>query len=209
MLLTALNRKLLRDLGNMRGQALAIALIAATGVITYVALLSVYESLRLTQQSYYETHNFGDVFGTLVRAPRSLESSIVEIPGVATVETRVVAAVTLDVQGFDDVVTGRLISVPANRRPRVNDIFLRSGRWIDPNRPNEVIASENFVTAHGLALGDQISAIMNGHLRPLTIVGVALSPEYVYTTPPGALSQMINGSGSSGWNGAHSQLPLT
>jgi len=55
MLLTALNRKLLRDLGNMRGQALAIALIAATGVITYVALLSVYESLRLTQQSYYET----------------------------------------------------------------------------------------------------------------------------------------------------------
>ena len=46
MLLTALNRKLLRDLGNMRGQALAIALIAATGDITYVALLSVYESLR-------------------------------------------------------------------------------------------------------------------------------------------------------------------
>ena len=46
MLLTALNRKLLRDLGNMRGQALAIALIAATGVVTYVALLSVYESLR-------------------------------------------------------------------------------------------------------------------------------------------------------------------
>jgi putative ABC transport system permease protein len=187
MLLTALNRKLLRDLGNMRGQALAIAFIAATGVVTYVALLSVYESLRLTQQSYYETHNFGDVFGTLVRAPRSLEPSIAGIPGVATVETRVVAAVTLDVPGFDDVVMGRLISVPANRRPRVNDIFLRSGRWIDPNRPNEVIASENFVAAHGLALGGQISAVMNGHLRSLTIVGVALSPEYVYTTPPGEL----------------------
>ena len=159
VLLTALNRKLLRDLGNMRGQVLAIALITATGVVTYVTLLSVVESLRLTQQSYYETHNFGDVFGTLVRAPRSLEPLIAEIPGVATVETRVVTTVTLDVPGFDDVVTGRLISVPANRRPRVNDLFLRSGRWIDANRPNEVIASENFVTAHRLALGDQVGVL--------------------------------------------------
>jgi putative ABC transport system permease protein len=74
-----------------------------------------------------------------------------------------------------------------DRRPRVNDLFLRRGRWIEPGRPDEVLASEGFVTAHGLVPGDRVPAVINGRLRQLTIVGVALSPEFVYTIPPGDL----------------------
>src|SRR4029078_3458664 len=35
--------------------------------------------------------------------------------------------------------------------------------------------------------GDQVAAIINGRRRTLTIVGVALSPEYVYAIRPGDL----------------------
>src|SRR5206468_6518582 len=35
--------------------------------------------------------------------------------------------------------------------------------------------------------GDRIAAIINGRRRALTIVGVALSPEYVYQIRPGEL----------------------
>jgi putative ABC transport system permease protein len=77
--------------------------------------------------------------------------------------------------------------VPADRRPRINDLFLRSGRWIERGRPDEILASEGFVIANALEIGDQVPAIINGRLRRLTIVGVALSPEFIYSIKPGDL----------------------
>lgn len=187
MTLSALNRKLLRDLLAMKGQAIAIALVIGSGVAMYVMYLSNFDSLRRTQRAYYERQRFGDVFASLKRAPQSLEPRIRAIPGVAQVETRTVADVTLDVAGLTEPATGRLISLPADRRPRVNDLFMRSGRWVERGRPDEVIASEAFVRANGLTLGDRVGAIINGRRRELTIVGVALSPEYVYSIRPGEL----------------------
>ncbi|MEW6322822.1 MAG: ABC transporter permease [Acidobacteriota bacterium] len=185
--LPALDRKLLRDLWEMRSQALAIAAIVAAGVTMFVTYLSNFDSLQRTLDAYYERQRLADVFASLVRAPQSLEARLAAIPGVAVVETRVVAEVTLDVPGLDEPATGRLISVPGRDRPRLNDVHLQAGRWLDPARPDEVLANEIFVEAHGLALGDSVSAIVNGRRRRLTIVGVALSPEYVYAIRPGDL----------------------
>ena len=187
MAISSLNRKLLRDLLAMRGQAFAIAMVVAAGVAMYVMYLSNFESLRQTQRAYYERQRFADVFASLKRAPLRIASDIADIPGVVGVETRVVANVTLDLEQLDEPATGRLVSIPANRRPRVNDLFLRRGRWIEPGRPDEVLASEGFLTAHGLVPGDTVPAVINGRLRRLTIVGVALSPEYVYSIRPGEL----------------------
>jgi len=50
-----------------------------------------------------------------------------------------------------------------------------------------VLAGEGFVTANRLVLGDQIGAVINGRLRRLTIVGIALSPEHVYSIRPGEI----------------------
>jgi putative ABC transport system permease protein len=187
MVMSALNRKLLRDLFEMKAQALAIAMVVAAGVAMYVMYLSNFDSLRRTQRAYYERQRFADVFATLKRAPSSLRDRIAAIPGVTTVDTRVVVGVTLDVPGLDEPASGLLISIEAERRPPVNDLFLRRGEWIDANRPDEVLASEGFVTANKLELGDQVGAVINGRLRRLTIIGVALSPEHVYNIRPGEI----------------------
>ena len=186
-LVSALNRKLLRDLWAMKGQALAIAMVVAAGVAMNVMYLSNFESLRETRRVYYERQRFADVFASLKRAPFSVAADIAAIPGVAAVETRVVAYVTLDLEDLDEPASGRLVSVPATRRPQVNDLFVRRGRWIEHGRPDEVLASEGFVLAHELQLGDQVPAIINGRRRDLTIVGVALSPEYIYSIRPGEM----------------------
>ena len=121
MIVTALNRKLFRDLRNISGQALAIALVVAAGVTLYVTYLSNFESLRRTQQAYYERQHFADVFASLKRAPLGVAAQIRDISGVTAVETRVVADVTLDLPELDQPATGRLVSIPADRRPAVND----------------------------------------------------------------------------------------
>ncbi|HEX2339510.1 MAG TPA: FtsX-like permease family protein [Vicinamibacterales bacterium] len=187
MTISALNRKLLRDLLAMKGQAFAIAMVVAAGVAMYVMYLANFASLQETQRAYYARQRFADVFASLKRAPLAVAAEIAAIPGVSALEARVVANVTLDLEQLDEPASGRLVSIPADRRPTVNDVFLRRGRWIDRGRPDEVLASEGFVTAHGLVPGDTVSAILNGRLRRLAIVGVALSPEYIYSIRPGEL----------------------
>jgi len=93
----ALDKKLLRDLLHLWGQILAIALIVACGIASFVAMQTAYESLKLSQSTYYEQYRFAQAFGQLKRAPDSLVEQIQAIPGVAQVQTRVVVDVTLDV----------------------------------------------------------------------------------------------------------------
>jgi len=162
-------------------------MIVAAGVAMYVMYLSNYSSLQRTQRAYYETQRFADVFASLKRAPQRVAAEIAAIPDVSAMETRVVASVTLDLEQLDEPATGRLVSVPAHRRPLVNDLFLRRGRWIERGRPDEVLASEGFVLANKLDIGDHIPAVLNGRLRRLTIVGVALSPEFIYSIRPGEI----------------------
>jgi putative ABC transport system permease protein len=184
---SALNRKLLRDLWQMKAQALAISLVVASGVAMYVMYLSNFASLRQTQEAYYAGQRFADVFVWLKRAPMRVAGDVAAIEGVSAVEARVVADVTLDLPDMDEPASGRLVSIPVDRRPQVNDLFIRRGRWIEPNRPDEVLVSEAFVNAHQLEIGDRVPAVINGRLRHLTIVGIALSPEYIYSIRAGEL----------------------
>ena len=117
----------------------------------------------------------------------SLVKRIEEIPGVDKIETRVVAYVNLDVAGFDDPISGHLISLPDNSRGLLNQIYMRSGRLFEPGRDNEVLVNEEFAAAHQLKPGDKIRATINGRRKTLTIVGTALSPEHIYQIAPGAM----------------------
>ncbi|ODS54682.1 MAG: hypothetical protein ABS36_10985 [Acidobacteria bacterium SCN 69-37] len=186
-MLSALNRKLFRDLVAMRTQALAIAFVIAAGIAMFVAYLSNFASLERARDDYYRTQRFADVFANVPRAPDQLEARIRALPGVQDVETRVVAEVVLDVPGLDEPATGRLVSIPVTDRPRLNDLFLRRGTWISPGRSDEVLVSEAFADAHGFRPGDRVGAIINGRRRDLVMAGVVLSPEYVYGIKPGEL----------------------
>ena len=176
----ALDQKLLRDLLHMRGQVLAIVLVVACGIASLVTMMSAYDSLNLSQASYYQDYRFAQVFAQLKRAPESLTSQIEAIPGVGQVRTRVVVDVTLDVPGLDEPASGRLISMPDRPRPVLNNIYIRRGRYLEPEQRHDVLVSEAFVQANGLDLGDQLGAVINGRWEQLQIVGIALSPEYIY-----------------------------
>lgn len=185
--MATIDKKLVRDVLHLWGQVLAIALIVACGIASFVAMQTAYESLQLSQSTYYEDYRFAQVFGQLKRAPNSLIEQIQAIPGVAQIETRVVVDVTLDVPDRAEPVTGRLISIPAQQTPMLNDIFIRQGRYLDAGRSDEVLVSEAFAQANHLQLGDRLGAVINGRWQSLRIVGLALSPEYVYEIRAGDL----------------------
>ena len=183
----ALNRKLLRDLWRLRGQVLAIALVMASGIGVLVMSLTTVESLQSTMVEYYDRYAFADVFARLERAPDRIGDRLQSIPGVRAVETRVVRVATLDIGGFEEPVVGQLVSVPEGGESRLNRYALREGRPPRHGAPGEAMLNEPFARAHGLRVGDELRAILNGRWRVLRVVGIALSPEYVYAIGPGAL----------------------
>jgi putative ABC transport system permease protein len=184
-MISSLDRKLLRDLSQMKGQAFAIAVVIAAGVATFVNSRTILQSLELTRSTFYERYRFADVFAGVKRAPDAMADRLAEIPGVAQVETRVVQLVTLDVPGLEDPAVGQLISLPVTRPPRLNQLYLRRGRQPEIGRDDEVLASEAFLNANHLELGDTLAAIINGRRKVLRVVGVAFSPEFVFQIKPG------------------------
>jgi putative ABC transport system permease protein len=178
--MTALNQKLIRDILRLRGQVIAVALVVACGIATYVTMRSSYESLVVSRAIYYQQYRFADVFARLKRAPESLAREIRDIPGAGTVETRLVVEVTLDVPGLDEPAIGRLLSVPERRMPILNDLYIRQGRYVEAGRRDEVIVSEAFAEANQLQIGQSVGAVINGRQEKLSIVGIGLSPEYVH-----------------------------
>lgn len=183
----ALHHKLWRDLAYLKTQALAIALVIACGVATFVMSVSVLRSLEQSRDRYYERYRFAHVFAHLKRAPEALAERFAEIPGVAAVQIRVVAEVTLDLPDMPEPAVGRLVSIPDFAEPALNGLHLRRGRWPEPGERGEVLANEAFAAAHGFVPGDRFTAILNGRREQLTIVGIALSPEYVYQIRAGDL----------------------
>ncbi|MBC2731316.1 ABC transporter permease [Thiobacillus sp.] len=183
----ALDRKLFRDLWHMRGQVLAIAAVIMGGVATMVMSLSTYDSLVTTRDRFYSEYRLADVFASLKRAPEPVAERLAALPGVERLETRVRAGVKLEVAGFSDPITGQILSLPDVGEAQLNRLYFKRGRTVQPWSTDEVVLSDTFADAHHLQPGDTLAAIIHGKRKTLTVVGVAVSPEYVYQIAPGAM----------------------
>lgn len=180
-----LDIKLFRDLRRLWAQCLAIALVIGGGNATLIMAVGSQRSLDETRIAYYERYRFADVFAVVRRAPKSLVEQIREIPGVAAVDARIAKLALLDIPNFAEPATGQVISLPEIGEPSLNRLYMRRGRLPEPGRSEEVVVNDTFAQAHGFVIGDRFSAILNGRKRALTIVGTALSPEYIFTVGPG------------------------
>ncbi|KAF0173418.1 MAG: permease [Rhodobacteraceae bacterium] len=186
-MVTALDRKLLRDLRRLGPQILAIAAVLACGIMVLVMATGTQRSLVQTRDAYYDRQRFAEVFAGATRAPQTLLAEIAAMDGVAQVEGRVIGVAVLDLPRLVEAATARLMSLPAAHDPLLNQPLLRTGRMPDPTRPDEIAVAEPFAQANGLRPGDRLAAVINGQRRDLVLTGTVLSPEFIYTLSPGSM----------------------
>ena len=181
-MVNVLDIKVMRDLWAMRTQVLSIALLIAAGIAVFVMSVSNYFALVDAMDAHYRNERFADVFASLKRAPMSLAERIREIDGVGVVEPRVTQAVRVIREDSALPISGRIISVPSSDQPLLNRLYLVEGRWIDLARAEEVIINSAYAQARTVRPGDTIDVVLNGRLEAFRVVGVALSPEFVFAT---------------------------
>ena len=143
--MTPLDRKLVRDLGAMKGQVAAVALVMACGLAMMILSRSLMVSLSQKRDLYYAGNQMGSVFADLRRAPKSLLPRVTAIPGVTHVEARVKGTLLLDLPGILEPADGLAISLPDESDPALLKLFLRQGRLPASGTRGEVAISESFV----------------------------------------------------------------
>jgi putative ABC transport system permease protein len=178
----ALDRKVLRDLRLMWSQALTIALVVASGIGGFITSLSAVDSLALARDRFYAQGRFADVFAGVKRAPLALAEVLRDVPGVADVQTTLEQVVRIEVPGQVDPVIGQLIGLKAHPAA-MNRVSVSRGRMPAVEGTGgsiEVLVSEGFAQARGLAPGSRLDAQINGRRRTLVVAGTALSPEFIF-----------------------------
>lgn len=183
----ALDKKLFRDVWRMRLHAAGVALVLACGLSVFVMAVGMRGSMERTRADYYAERRMADIGVSLVRAPDRVARALARAPGVQAVETRIAGYALLDLPGMEEPPSARLISLPTQGRPRVNDLVIARGRLPDPAHPDEILINQAFADANGLGIGDTLDATLYGRRQTLSIVGIANSPEFVFVSPPGEL----------------------
>jgi putative ABC transport system permease protein len=193
-MLAALHRKLFRDLGHLTGQVVTIALVVACGIASFVAMRGSFASLEYARRRVYEHLRFADLFVELERAPESVRARIEALPGVATAESRIVKPMVVLLSDETEPLRGNAVSLPGsvsggeNAEGAINRLRLRDGRLPEFGHPDEAVLLEVFAEARHIRAGDRLPVVLNGKLRRLAIVGIAVSPEYILALSPGAVS---------------------
>lgn len=185
-MISHLDRKLLRDLMRLKGQAAAVSLVMACGLAMLIMARSLIHSLEETRDEYYQANHFAEVFASLKRAPNDLGPRLAALPGIATVQTDLAVPVTLDLPGLAEPASGLVRSLPDFGAPELNRLFLRRGAWLTPGVRGEVLVGEAFAKANALNPGDPLTMLLNGRRQTFRVAGIVLSPEYIFESRPGA-----------------------
>ncbi len=184
----ALDRALFRDLVRLRAQVVTLSLVVAAGASVFVSMKLTVDALDGGRDAYYRAQRLADVFAACKRAPRTLLGDLANISGVAELDGRVADDITVLVPGHAFAATVRLVSLDPYATLPLDGVRLRQGRLPDPERDDEIVLNEPFADGNHLVPGASVSAVLNGRLRRLRVVGVGISPEFVFTMAPGAVA---------------------
>lgn len=185
--MSPLNRMLARDLWHARGQVAVAAVVVACGIAAFVTMRGTYASLVAARADYYAQARFADLFSSLVRAPLAVADQVAALPGVHAVEARIAVDATLAVPGLDEPATARVLSLPDSGDPALNAVIVTRGRLPSRSRDDELLVSRTFARANKLDPGATLDLLLGGRWHRFTIVGLALSPEFIYEIGRGAL----------------------
>ena len=176
----ALNKRLVRRIIGMWGQALAIIAVVFLGAASYITGTSAHQNLLLSRDAYYDEYRFADFFISLERAPNSAAFRLEDITGVREVRGRIVKDALVDLPGIDEPRNVRMVSMPERRRPVLNDVHLAEGRYFDEGVREQAIISAEFAQHNDIAIGDRVQVTIDGRRHSLRVMGYGHSPEYIY-----------------------------
>lgn len=172
-----LDLRLFRMIKTTKGQYVAVLSIIITGIFIFTAVKNSALNLRDTLDDYYETTNFADIFVTAAGLPEKLERQLAGEENIKEVDLRLSLDTRLVTGNDDERITVRAVSVDSKQN-KINKLFIKKGTRTLAER--QAILIDQFASARGIDVGDEISLSLKGREYKLRVSAIASSPEYVY-----------------------------
>ncbi|MFW6091151.1 MAG: ABC transporter permease [Actinomycetota bacterium] len=173
---SSLRTKLRRDVVRQWPQFAAIVVTITLGVALFAAS---YDGFRNLQASYDNMHvelRSADLWVT-GGDTGAIAGAASGTSGVAAVATRVQADVPLRVGGRDKL-RGRVVGVPGDGQPELNQLLVLDGSYLRDGRT--ALVEQHMADHFELSPGDTVEAWDGSAWTDLTVTGAAASPEYIW-----------------------------
>ncbi len=178
-MVSASTAKALRDLRRHRTQVGAVVLTVVLGVAMYVASAGAFRNLSTSYQGTYDRLGFADLVAT-GSDPQTLADAALAA-GAATVAVRTTVDQPMTIA--DTRLQGRLIGLPADAHPAVDDVDVVEGDYLSAQDPQGVLLEEHAAGTFGLGVGDHLDVLGASGWVQVTVRGVVISPEYLWPAP--------------------------
>jgi len=173
----SLNKRVVRNLKESKLQYFAIMTVMMVGILIYIAMNMGIGNFENSVNTYYEKNNLADITAEVVKIPIGSLDIVKNIEGVKNVEGRIKRDVPMIVDGTNERVTVRVISVPDDME--INKLYEINGK-AKFNSTYDAFVIEQFVEGRNIEIGDILTFQINGKMYDLNVVSEVGSPEFVY-----------------------------
>jgi putative ABC transport system permease protein len=185
---STLTKKMFRDLRDHWPQFLAVTLVILSGITALGTSRGSVQSLKASRDSYYSRYGMADMWVYVEKAPDNAVRKFGRLDGISRTRGRIVFDVPVDIAEGEETITGRIVSMPNPRdssgkvsRTGLLDIHIEKGSYFTSSSEAQVIINAKFAEARSLSVGSEFQATLNDSKERLKVVGIARSPEYIYT----------------------------
>jgi len=179
--LNKLQRKVVRDLAASKGLFLAVIMVIFLGVALFGASFIAYQNLRSSYDYTYERLRFADFTVKVVEAPTETVEELESIPGIEAVTGRMNVDIALGLPGEETRgVLARVISLPSDSRPAVNDVKVEEGSYFQEGEGNVLLVEKSFAEHHELKPEDTAFLTVDAQKIGFRVAGIITSPEYIW-----------------------------
>ncbi|MEZ5176373.1 MAG: ABC transporter permease [Acidimicrobiia bacterium] len=175
--MSLLNTKRKRDIRRQRGQFIAVAVTIGLGVMLFAASYDAYRNLDGSYNATYDRLAFADI--TVIGVDADFVDIALTIEGVDRAEARIQADLPMSVDEGSNFL-GRVIAYPADGQPPVNRIDVTEGTYLDPDAPSSVVIETHMAEQFDIGPGDTVEIFTGSGWVDGTVVGVAVSAEYLW-----------------------------
>lgn len=183
-MIRVLLRKTWRDLRASRAQTIALVAIVTLGIAAFIATIGAYRDLSTSYNHTYRELHFANVTFAIQSAPKDVVTQIANLDGVTAVTGRLIVEAGMDLPSGasgvkDEKIRARLIGIPPEKHPAVNDVLVLKGRYLAPRDSKVALLESHFADVYHLAPGSTVTPTVNGHKETFQTIGIVASPEYL------------------------------
>ncbi len=170
-----------RDLIQMKGRGILIALIIGGGVAIYSGGYMARDTFFHTRDTYFHDLHLADLEVSIDPSTEEELPPLDNLEGVQAMTRCLISLGSIELEDGRPLTTAIVYLDPA-APPEVNSLKILQGTYLSPDDNEGVVIERSLAEYHGYKVGDRITLNPYSFPQEVTVKGIAISPKFILPT---------------------------